>query len=52
MHQLYLRGEKGSVIQQLALMDALIGGASFFLLSCNISDEAAKIAYEAMRKDR
>ena len=52
MHQLYLRGERSSVMQQLTLMDALIRGARFFLLSCNISDEAAKIAYEAMRKDQ
>lgn len=52
MHQLYLRGERSSVIRQLALMDALVNGARFFLLSCNISDEAAKIAYEAMRKDQ
>ena len=52
MHQLYLRGERSSVMQQLTLMDALIGGARFFVLSCNISDEAAKIAYGAMRKDQ
>ena len=52
MHQLYLRGERSSVMQQLTLMDALIGGARFFVLSCNISDEAAKVAYEAMRKDQ
>ena len=51
MHQLYLRGERGSVTRQLILMDALVNGAKFFLLSCNISEEAAKIAYEAMRID-
>ena len=51
MHQLYLRGERTSVIQQLALMDALVKNARFWVLSCNISDEAAHVAYEAMRKN-
>lgn len=50
MHQLYLRGERDSVVRRLMLTDALVRGASFFVLACNISDEAALLAYEAMKK--
>lgn len=52
MHQLYLRGERTSVTRQLIMMDALVNGVPFYVLSCNISEEAARIAYEAMRKDQ
>lgn len=52
MHQLYLRGERTSVTRQLIMMDALVNGVPFYVLSCNISEEAARVAYEAMRKDQ
>lgn len=52
MHQLYLRGDRGAVTRQLMLMDALLKGARFFVLSCNISEEAARVAWAAMRKDQ
>ena len=52
MHQLYLRGDRGAVTRQLMLMDALLKGAVFFVLSCNISEEAARVAWAAMRKDQ
>lgn len=48
VHQLYLRGERLSVDRQLALMDALIRAVPFYVLSCTISDEAARVAYGAM----
>lgn len=49
VHQLYLRGERASVNRQLMLMDALVRAVPFYILSCTISDEAAKIAYDAMK---
>lgn len=49
VHQLYLRGERESVNRQLMLMDALVRAVPFWVLSCTISDEAAKIAYDAMK---
>ncbi len=50
MHQLYLRGSRESVNQQLILMDALVRSVPFYVLSCNISDEAALLAWNTMRK--
>lgn len=50
MHQLYLRGSRESVTQQLLLMDALVRGVPYFVLTCNISDEAALLAWNTMRK--
>ena len=50
MHQLYLRGSRQSVAQQLCLMDALVRAVPYYVLECNISDEAAHVAYNAMRK--
>lgn len=50
MHQLYLRGTRASVNQRLALMNALIGAVPFYVLRCTISDEAAHVAYNAMKK--
>ncbi len=51
MHQLYLRGERDSVTKQLLLMDALVKKVPFYVLSCTVSNEAARVAYEAMRKE-
>lgn len=48
VHQLYLRGERASVDRQLALMDALVRAVPFYVLSCTISDEAARVAFGAM----
>ncbi len=47
-YQLYLRGERASVELRLGLMDALLRAVPFWVLSCNISDEAALVAYRAM----
>lgn len=49
VHQLYLRGARESVNKQLVLMDALVRAVPFYVLSCTISDEAAKLAYETMK---
>lgn len=49
MHQLYLRGPKESAEKQLVLIDSLVRYAKFWILTCNISDEAAKLSYETMR---
>ena len=51
MHQLYLRGSRTSVAQQLVLMDALVRAVPYFVLACNISDEAALLAWNTMKKD-
>ena len=48
-HQLYLRGERDSVVKQLSLMNDLLKAVPFYLLHCNISDEAALVAYNAMK---
>jgi hypothetical protein len=50
MHQLYLRGSRQSVVQQLVLMDALVRAVPYYVLACNISDEAALLAYNTMKK--
>ncbi len=50
MHQLYLRGERSSVQKRLLLMDRLMSAVPFYVLSCTIADEAAHVAYAAMRK--
>lgn len=51
MHQLYLRGARASVTQQLQMMDALIRAVPFYVLACNISDEAALLAWNTMKKN-
>ncbi|MBQ9796403.1 MAG: hypothetical protein IJW50_11250 [Clostridia bacterium] len=48
MHQLYLRGERTSVEKRLQLMDRLVTSVPYYVLTCTISDEAARIAYGAM----
>ena len=50
MHQLYLRGSRESVTKQLLLMDSLVRGVPYYVLACNISDEAALLAWNTMRK--
>jgi len=50
MHQLYLRGGRTSVAQQLVLMDALVRAVPYFVLACNVSDEAALLAWNTMKK--
>ncbi|MBR2721568.1 MAG: hypothetical protein IKB75_02195 [Clostridia bacterium] len=51
VHQLYLRGDRDSVILRLQLLDAMLKAVPFYVLHCNISDEAALVAYRAMKKD-
>ncbi len=48
--QLYLQGERDSVEKRLFLMDALMRAVPAFVLSCNISPEAAQVAYAALSK--
>ncbi|MBQ9773211.1 MAG: hypothetical protein IJW30_00935 [Clostridia bacterium] len=50
VHQLYLRGARQSVEQRLVLMDALVRAVPYYVLACTISDEAACLAYETMKK--
>ncbi len=50
MHQLYLRGSRASVNRQLILMDALVRAVPYYVLACNISDEAALLSYTTMKK--
>ena len=51
MHQLYLRGSRASVNRQLMLMDALVQAAPFYVLACNISNEAALLSWNTMRQN-
>ena len=50
IHQLLLRGERQSVNQQLALLDSLLRAVPYYILQCNISDEAAILSYQTMSK--
>lgn len=50
MHQLYLRGERDVVNRQLVLMDAMTRAVPYYVLACNISDEAALLAWHTMKK--
>jgi hypothetical protein len=50
MHQLYLRGSRESVDRQLMLMNELVKAVPYYILSCNISDEAALLSYETMSR--
>ena len=50
MHQLYLRGTRNSVNRQLILMDSLIRAVPYYVLACNISDEAAQLSWSTMRR--
>ena len=49
-HQLYLRGNRALVSRQLALMDGLVRAVPYYVLSCTVSDEAALLAWNTMRK--
>jgi len=48
-HQLYLRGDRHSVNRKLMLMDGLVRAVPYYVLACNISDEAALLAWNTMR---
>ena len=50
MHQLYLRGSREVINRQLTMMDALVRAVPYYTLSCNISDEAALLAWSTIRK--
>ena len=50
IHQLLLRGERQTVDRQLILLDALIHAVPYYILQCNISDEAAILCYQTLSK--
>ena len=50
IHQVLLRGERQSVNLQLTLLDRLIHAVPYYILQCNISDEAAILSYQTMSK--
>ena len=50
--QLYLRGNRTAVNLQLAMMDSLVRAVPFYVLACNISDEAALLSYQTMSSAR
>ena len=50
LHQLLLRGSRELVNRQLALLDQLIHAVPYFILQCNISEEAAVLCYQTMRR--
>ncbi|MCD8049403.1 MAG: hypothetical protein LUG52_07375 [Clostridia bacterium] len=47
--QVLLPNDPESVIKQLDLLDTLIGSAPIYHLKCNMSQDAAKVAYNAMK---
>ena len=50
VHQLYLRGSRESINRQLFLMDALVRAVPYYVITCTISDEAALLAWNTVRK--
>ena len=50
IYQLYMRGERDSINRQLALMNGLVRAVPYYILACNISDEAALLSWNTMRK--
>ena len=50
VHQLYLRGSRESINRQLLLMDALVRAVPYYVIACTISDEAALLAWNTVRK--
>lgn len=46
--QLYLRGARDSVNLQLTMMDSLVRAVPFYVLKCNITDEAAQLSYRTL----
>ncbi len=48
--QLYRPHERRAMIKALTLLDRMLNGTSLFRLSCNMELEAARIAYETMRR--
>ena len=50
IHQLYLRGGRDSVNRRLLLMDALLRAVPYYVIACNISDEAALLSWNTMKK--
>ncbi len=50
IHQLYLRGGRDSVNRRLLLMDALLRAVPYYVITCNISDEAALLSWNTMKK--
>ena len=51
-HQLYLRGTRTSVDLQLQLLNRLVSAVPYYVLSCNISPEAARLAYHTMKRSK
>lgn len=50
MYQLYLRGNRDAVNQQLILMNELVKAVPYYILSCTVSDEAAWLSYKTMSR--
>lgn len=50
MHQVYIPKNSEAMLKTLELMDALAKTVPFYLLECDISDDAARTSFEAMVK--
>ena len=50
MHQLYLRGNRDAVNQQLMQMNELVKAVPYYILSCTVSGEAAWLSYKTMSR--
>ncbi|MBQ7172571.1 MAG: hypothetical protein IJR88_00405 [Clostridia bacterium] len=51
-HQLYLRGTRTTIDLQLQLLNRLVSALPYYVLSCTISEEAAKLAYTTMKRNK
>lgn len=47
-HQVLLPSEPSAAVSFMNMMDAMVRKIPFYILQCNISDEAVKLAYETM----
>lgn len=50
--QVYLQGARDSVNARLLLLGAFLRGTRFYVLECTISEDAARLAYEAMAAEK
>lgn len=50
MHQVYIPKDSQAMLKTLELMDALAKRVPFYLLECDISEQAARTSFEAMVK--
>ena len=52
MHQVYIPRDGAAMLKTLELIDALAKLVPFYLLECDISEDAARTSFDAMVTNR